>query len=194
MILPCQPFVSDTLAKRLQRFKGKALIGPRSGSKTRDFSVPERLPPGPLQELLGFTVVRVESFAPTRNEPVALGNATYDAMLWREELDSDQRALATFAGAFHPGAPALVEKDNFRYLACLASKPLLDKILCDFCVWSGLALSAPLGDLRLRRRGYLQFAFNYGTSPASVPAPADAQFLLGSLRLPAAGVAAWRIR
>lgn len=193
LILPGQPFVSDALAERLHRFKGKALIGPRSGSKTRDFSVPERLPPGPLQELLGVTVVRVESFAPTRNEPVALGNATYDAILWREELDSDQTALATFAGDFHPGAPALVEKDNFRYLACLASKPLLDKILCDFCVWSGLALTAPLGDLRLRRRGDLQFAFNYGTRPADAPAPPDAEFLLGSRRLPVAGVAAWKI-
>ncbi len=193
LILPCQPYVSETLVDRLRSFSGKTLVGPRSGSKTRDFSIPDQLAPGPLRDLLGLTVLRVESFAPAHVEAVQLGNTQYNAVLWREELETDKQVLATFVGEFHPGTAALVESGNFRYLACLASKPLLDKILSDFCEWSGIELSAPLGDVRLRRRGKLRFAFNYGATPAEAPAPDDAQFLLGSRRLPAAGVSAWRI-
>ncbi len=194
LILPCQPFVSEELAQHLSAFPGKVLIGPRSGSKTQDFAIPAKLAPGPLRDLLGITVVRVESLAPENLEPVQLGNGLFEAALWREELETENRVLASFAGDFRPGAPALVERGNFRYLACLATKPLLDKLTSDFCNWSGIEMASPLGDVRLRRRGELQFAFNYGSAPADSPAPADAEFVLGSRRLSTAGVAAWIVR
>lgn len=194
LILPCQPHVSEALAERLGTFKGKALIGPRSGSKTRDFSIPDHLAPGPLRDLLGLSVVRVESLAPGRVEAVQIGDTQYDAVLWREHLETDNPVLGRFTGDFHSGSPALVQNENLRYLACLASKPLLDKIIMDFCEWSEIEMVPTLNEVRIRRRGELQFAFNYGAGPAEAPAPAGAEFLLGSRTLPAAGVAAWTLR
>ena len=192
LILPCQPYVSEALAERLQNFQGKVLIGPRSGSKTRDFAIPAQLAPGPLRALLDLSVQRVESLAPGHPEAVQLGNQRYEAALWREELKTDTAVLATFAGDFHPGTPALIEHRNFRYLACLARKPLLDKVVSDFCEWSELETISPLKDVRLRRRGDLRFAFNYGSTAAEIPAPAGVEFLLGARMLPSAGVAVWR--
>lgn len=194
LILPCQPYVSEALAERLRKFKGKTLIGPRSGSKTRDFTIPGELAPGPLRDLLGLSVLRVESFAPEQIEPIQLGNAQYDAVLWREHVETDKQVLANFVSDFHPGSPALIQHENFQYLACLASKPLLDKIISGFCGWAEIEMVPSLSDVRLRRRGELQFAFNYGACPAEAPAPANAQFVLGDRNLPAAGVAAWTIR
>ncbi len=191
LVVPCQPHVSEDLAARLKKYRGKVLIGPRSGSKTRDFAVPAQLAPGPLGPLLGLSVQRVESLAPTHIETVLLGNQRYAAGIWREHLETDSKVLATFAGEFRTGMPAMVERQNFRYLACLAQKPLLDKIIADFCDWSGLEMTAPLADLRVRRRGNLSFAFNYGQAEAEAPATAESTFLLGGRMVPPAGVAAW---
>jgi hypothetical protein len=57
---------------------------------------------------------------------------------------------------------------------------------------AGLAPQVLAGGLRLRRRGRLQFAVNYGPATATAPAPADARFVLGTHRLPPVGVPAWR--
>ncbi len=192
VVIPCLPFVSEDLAERLRNYHGKVLIGPRTGSKTRDFSIPAQLAPGPLAPLLGLTVSRVESLAPVHPESVQLGNERYEAGLWRENLETDAKVLASFAGDYRPGAAALIERRNFRYLGCLAKKPLLDKIIADFCEWSGLELLTPLSDVRVRRRGDLCFAFNYGPTEAKAPAPDGSAFLLGGPSLPPAGVAAWQ--
>lgn len=51
-------------------------------------------------------------------------------------------------------------------------------------------------DLRIRRRGEVVFAVNYGPETidlsSCVPAAATLEFILGGLLLPPAGVAAWR--
>jgi beta-galactosidase len=45
--------------------------------------------------------------------------------------------------------------------------------------------------LRLRTRGRLRFAINYGDEPLSVPAPAGAKFVLGGPVVNPVDVAAW---
>ncbi len=192
LILPAQPVISDGLIERLQAFEGKTLIGPRSGSKSRDFTIPDQLAPGPLTDLLGLSVLRVESLPPEHRESVRIGNRQESAELWREIVETDSRVLATFEGDYRSGTPALVENGNFRYLACLASKALRDQVISDFCSWAGIEMTAPLGDLRLRQLGALQFAFNYGTETREIPAPPDKELLLGTRQLPPAGVAVWR--
>lgn len=50
---------------------GVLVLGPRTGSKTRSFSIPATLPPGPeLQELLPIKVARVEARRPLDRETV----------------------------------------------------------------------------------------------------------------------------
>jgi hypothetical protein len=53
-------------------------------------------------------------------------------------------------------------------------------------------------DLRVRRRGDLRIAINYGPEPIDladwIPGAADFDFLQGERRLSTAGVAIWRCR
>jgi beta-galactosidase len=57
--------------------------------------------------------------------------------------------------------------------------------------WADVKGLPDLGDLRLARRGKLHFAFNYGSTPASVPASPTADFLVGGRELAPVDVAIW---
>jgi beta-galactosidase len=46
--------------------------------------------------------------------------------------------------------------------------------------------------LRIRRRGGLTFAFNFGAQPVRAPAPANATFVLGDALLKTGDVCAWQ--
>jgi beta-galactosidase len=56
---------------------------------------------------------------------------------------------------------------------------------------AGLDAAALPDGLRLRRRGALRFAINYGAEPRPVPAPPDATFVLGGPIVGPVDVAAW---
>lgn len=64
VILPCLPIVPDALVYSLKNFDGAVVVGPRSGSRTDDFSIPTELTPGSLQTLLPIKVVKSESLPP----------------------------------------------------------------------------------------------------------------------------------
>ena len=67
ILVPPLPIVRPEFLDALRRSSGLVLFGPRLGSKTANFRIPENLPPGPLQELLPLRVLRVDSlpcFAP----------------------------------------------------------------------------------------------------------------------------------
>ena len=66
----------------------------------------------------------------------------------------------------------------------------------DFFAWlvkeAGLKPERVPKGLRLRRRGDLDFAFNFADQVSEVPAPATAHFLLGSREIQPGEVAIWR--
>ncbi len=188
VVIPSLPVVSDALVEGLRRFGGQVLIGPRSGSKTRDYQIPAELPPGPLQALLPLRITRVESLRPGVLETVDFGDRALHASHWREQVSTDLEPEARFAD----GKGALYRQGHVRYLACWAEADLRAALMEALCQDAGIeTLRLPPG-LRLRRCGELRFAFNYGTGEVTVPAPADATFVLGARELLRAGVAAWR--
>ncbi|HEU0223728.1 MAG TPA: beta-galactosidase, partial [Paracoccaceae bacterium] len=60
VLIPALFAWTEALREAIGAFQGLTLIGPRSGSKRRDFAIPPSLPPD-LPELLPATVLRVES-------------------------------------------------------------------------------------------------------------------------------------
>ena len=139
---------------------GIVAFGPRSGSKTRRFSIPPELPPGPLQRLLRSRVIEVSSMRPGVKIAVA-GAISGHAERWREVVETRAETLANFAD----GAPALVASDNYLYLACWPDAGALGSLMALLCRKAGLSTIALPADVRLRRRGDLTFAFNYGETP-----------------------------
>ena len=78
------------------------------------------------------------------------------------------------------------------YLATLSDAAFTTDLLEALCAEAGVATLRLPDDLRLRRRGDLVFALNYGAVPATAPAPAGTTFLIGGREIGARDVAIWR--
>ena len=191
VVLPAQATVTRALVDSLKTSGAQIVIGPRSGSKTANISIPDGLPPDLLRELVPMRVWRVESLRPGVEAPVQFGESSYAAHQWREdvELHAGARAEATYIDC---GRPAVVSSDRYRYLAGVFEPALIRAVLAAAARDADIACRDLPAGLRLRRRGALCFAFNYGDDAVDVDVPPNATWLLGSARLRASGVGVWR--
>lgn len=190
VVVPTLAVVDEGFVARLAASDAQVVIGPRTGAKTREFAIPPGLPPGPLATLLPMRVWRVEALRAEVAEPVLVhGKPVGSFSCWRDLVEPGEGVEVD--ARFADGHPALLRHGPLRYVAARLDDALLRSVLQQAAHDAGIATQALGGGVRLRRRGGLQFAINYGPGDASAPAPADARFVLGSHRLPPAGVAAW---
>ncbi|WP_323007190.1 beta-galactosidase [Pseudorhodobacter sp.] len=134
-------------------YEGAALIGPRTNSKTADFSIPTPLPPNLPR--LDCVVARVETLPPDLPVPLAMGGSF---TLWREKLEGSARVVEYTTD----GWPALVAVDGLHYLAGLPDEPALARILTRLCAAQGIDTTPLPNGLRCRQSGAHRFWFNYG--------------------------------
>lgn len=190
VLVPTLPILREPALRALKAAQGLVVLGPRTGSKTESYQIPEGLPPGaPLQQQLGIKVTRVESLPPGMVETLKWEGQRYRARLWLEHLEAKAGVQASWGD---PGRPALVEQGRFFYLGCAAAQDFLLDWFEHLAQRVGLQpVRLPEG-VRLRRRGGITFAFNRGSESWYVPVPRGAQFLLGNDKVPPQGVCAWR--
>ena len=181
VVVPCLPIVDAALVDRLEQFPGQIAIGPRSGSKTRDFAIPDDLAPGPLRRLFPATVARVESLRPG----VGHDGDGFRIEQWLEYVEGEAEAELTA----HDGTVASWRHGRIRYLAAWPTEALATILLSRAARDAGLATHDLPTGVRLRRTADRCFAFNYGASPAELPATVQGEVILGSRTLQAAGVA-----
>ena len=187
VLVPCLPHVSEAALAAFRAAGALILFGPRSGSKTRHFSIPEGLPPGPLRELIDIKVVEVASLRPGLAEHV-IGDISGTMSRWRENLETGPHVSAL--ADFDDGHAAFAQDGQCFYLAGWPDKPLLNQAMRHLAERARLEpVELPAG-IRLRRRGGLTFAFNYGANPWNVPVE-PARLVLGSARLEPSGIAIW---
>ncbi|MCA3256352.1 MAG: beta-galactosidase [Alphaproteobacteria bacterium] len=181
-VVPCLPIMPEALRGALARLDGPVLIGPRTGSRTADFRIPDALPP---DGQLPLKVVRVESLRPG----LELAGEGTTVRRWFETLETALPAEESLTD----GRPLVVRAGAARYLAGWPDRALLDRLVERLAGEAGLD-PIPLPDgLRLRRAGDLRFAFNYAPEPLRIDGLlADAEVLVGGPDLPPAGVAVWR--
>jgi beta-galactosidase len=182
-VIPCMPIIPHGLVERLKAFAGQIVVGPRSGSKTADFSIPANLAPGALQDLIPLRVTRVESLRPGLVESAGSGVVS----LWLENVEADiAPEVSTDSGrgiCYRHGA--------IRYIAGCADATLLGDIHECAATDAGLATIKLADGVRVRRDGDLLFAFNYGNEQAD--APADGEIIVGQAQMVPAGVTVKRI-
>ena len=196
VVLPGLPILSGGLIDQLQSLDAEVLALPRTGSKTETFHIPENLAPGRLQDLIDLKVTHVESLRPGVIEPVLFDDqSVLNVERWREHVETS----AGVQVRYQDGAPFWVQEGHVHYLAGWPDLFLFGGIV-ERIIKAGSATQdiemTPTGlDLRLRRLGDLQFAFNYGSDPQSLShiAPDNAEFVIGGLELAQAGVAAWKV-
>ena len=180
VVLPCLPIVPDGLTERLQGFPGQIVIGPRSGSRDRDFAIPDGLAPGPLRALFPGKVVRVESLRPG----LAHRGDGWEIARWREDLETSSELELSAAD----GTPACWKNGPVRYLSAWPEPALASMVLARAAQDAGLPLHSLPKGLRLRRAGNRIFVFNYAPQTLDLPSSLAGKIMLGGRALPPAGV------
>ncbi|MGI9437815.1 MAG: beta-galactosidase [Geminicoccaceae bacterium] len=189
VMIPSLAMISATADEAFSAYEGEMIVGPRSGSKTRHMQIPDDLPPGRLQQWLGLKIAAVGSLPPEVDETVQWQGKTYPLAVWREEILTSLEPEVRFAD----GRPAACRSDRWHYLGFWPDLVFLMDYI------EGVLESLEIGvqrlpeKLRLRHRGNLAFAFNYGSEPIKVPAPEGTQFLVGGIDLAPHDVAVWRL-
>ncbi|MEO0982104.1 MAG: beta-galactosidase [Pseudomonadota bacterium] len=193
LLVPSLPIAPPALVGAVKKSNIRAVFGPRSFSKTPHFAIPETLPPGPLQDLLPLKVVRSESFPRDHRERGAFDGVPVAGQWWLDHVETDLEPLA----ATEAGRGLLYEASGVHYFTTAPEPAFLTRLLRRVVAEIGLdVVDLPEG-VRLRRRGGLRYAFNYGAKAAVLPdgvAAPDADLLVGERTLPPAGVAIWRDR
>jgi beta-galactosidase len=178
---------TEALRTAVSEFEGHLLIGPRTGSKTENFSTPARLAPDLPSNLLDLKVMRIDSIDPALEVEVKGSGGVH---LWRERIES--RAEVVIED--EEGWPVLLRQGRIYYLGASGTKALTQRIADYLMAEADVeGITLPAG-VRCRTRSGMRVYVNYGSSAATLtPASDEAGYVLGSAELPAAGVTVARL-
>ena len=185
VVVPCLPYISPEAMAAFKGTKAKIMFGPRSGAKTRDFAISPQLPPGDLQELIALKITQVASLRPGLTVPVAGVELSGKAWRWREWVESELPPTLSF----DDGTGAMYAQGHVSYLAFWPQDDLLNAIVRAHVISAKIDVLDLPEHVRLRRRGKLTFAFNYGPTEWSVPE--GAKMVLGGRMVGPQQVAVW---
>ncbi len=189
VIAPALPVIYDDWLENLKACGKRLVIGPRSGAKTEEFGYPASLPPGPLQSLIDIRVTSIETLREDCPEPLDYGGKTYESLVWRECIEAGD---AEVVARYEDDGAAVVRQGRVDYLGTLTDDAFLRDYLRAVCEGQSIETRVLDEDLRIRRRGDLVFAFNYGEKALADVVPEDAELLLGERVIGARDLAIWR--
>lgn len=186
VLVPSLFHLDEQALAALETTDAEVLLGPRTGSKSRDFAISPELPPGPAARLVPFRVLEVSSLRPGLAEPVT-GTVEGAVERWRDHAEAGEGAEVE--ARFGDGGPALLCRGRRSALCGWPDSTLLDTVVERLAARAGLACAVLPEGIRLRRRGPLTLAFNYGDE--AWPLPAGAVPRLGRSPLAPGEVAIW---
>jgi beta-galactosidase len=186
IVVPPLPVVSAEFIERLAASGAQVVLGPRTGSKTANLTIPAKLPPGDgIQQLIPIRVWRVESMRPNVTEKVGQRG---EARHWRDFIETGHGVQ--IEASFADGHPAVVRNGSVLYLASLFDEALTQDIFLNVAKAAGIN-AAPLPEgIRISRRGGLTYVFNYNATPYKIPAAAS--FIVGQEEVEPQGVAIYK--
>lgn len=175
VIVPSLPYLDAKTFETLKSTDAQILMGPRTGSKTKDLQIPKNLAPGLVQELVPLKIVQSESLPDLVTESVIYKNNSVQAGIWLDYIETALEPMAITAS----GQGVLYRQDNYALLATVPDQAFLKAIFSDFLAVAGLKVLDLPSDLRVRRHGDLSYIFNYG--PAPLPAPERVNEMTGTI-------------
>ncbi len=183
VFVPSLPILPDGFVAKLAALKAPVLIGPRSGSKTQHFAIPEKLAPGELADLIPIKVTRVESLRAGLKE----SEQDWSISRWREDIEGE--AEIEF-GDRRRGV--VFRRGHARYLAAWADQTLLGRVIGKMAKEARIDLVPMKKGLRLRRTASHVFAFNFSDAPLNVAGHGDGAPVIGKTIIPPAGFTVWK--
>lgn len=158
VVVPNLLHIDESSEKSFSNTNAQLLFGPRAGSKTFDLVIPENLAPGPLANLLPFTVSRVESLRPG----IVIRAGDHAISKWREHLEL--KAEPDHAYYMPDKTPACVRFGRVSYFAGWPDDNLLADVLANAASCAGLPTQPMPAGLRVRAMGKHKIYINYGTA------------------------------
>ncbi|MCW5721529.1 MAG: beta-galactosidase [Devosia sp.] len=173
---------TEELREAVADFDGYLLLGPRTGSKTKNYAIPAKLGPDLSPNLLDARVVRVDSVPPHVSVPVKGGGST---RLWREKVETRGEVVMEDS----EGVPVLIAQGKLYYLTASGDRALMQCIADHLIAEADLpVLNLPAG-VRARSRGGFRIYVNYSSGSATLnPAADEAGYVVGGAEISAAGV------
>ncbi len=144
------------LKERLATSGSVVLLGPRTGSRTAEFRIPDALPPD--WDAPGVTVERVESLRPDLRVPLSAGGAVHT---WVERCSGEAEVVERTRS----GLPILFRRGRIRYLAGWPDAEAMHRILREAATEAGLPAFDLPDCLRTRVTDRGRFWANYGGEP-----------------------------
>jgi beta-galactosidase len=142
----------DQLLLLLETFTGIALLGPRSGSKSKNMTIPTSLPPAIPN--FDCKVSYVETFSRGSDRSLVAGGAV---RTWQETVETTEAVSERTVD----GSAVLIGDKQLRYLAAWPETEAMTRILGSLAVEAGLeVISMPEG-VRRRCTGSHEFVFNH---------------------------------
>ncbi|MEM7665052.1 MAG: beta-galactosidase [Pseudomonadota bacterium] len=184
VMVPSLPIVPRGFAARIAALDCPVLIGPRSGSKTDSFCIPDGLAPGDVRALISLTVTRVESL----RDGVEEAGDGWSITRWREDVDSDLEPEFGLAD----GRGIVFRHEGVRYCAGWPDRELLRLLIGRMASEADVSLLPLPKGLRMRTTQKCIFAHNYSTGPIDCASLNLGQPLVGETVIPPAGVAIWK--
>lgn len=86
--------IDKSFIHKIQKSEVKIFAGPRTGSKTKDFQIPDNLGPGVLQDILPIKVSRSESLR--HSVKMAVKSADFFGHSYREIIETDLDPILSF--------------------------------------------------------------------------------------------------
>ena len=190
VLIPSLPIVPPALLQALSATEAAVVIGPRTGSRTREFHIPAGLPPGPLQSLLPLTVIASESLPADLRIPATYRTQSVAGQWWLDHVQTELSPLVTDES----GRGLLYRHRTLHAFTTVPDDAFLTAVLHSLCDERGVP-NTPLPEgLRVRRCGAAMYAFNHAPVPRTIPAALRRGALdLGDWTLPPAGVARWSL-
>ncbi len=173
---------TEELRTAIAEFEGRLLIGPRTGSRTQNFAIPDRLAPDLPTNMLDLKVARIDSTDPKHEVLVKDGGAV---RLWRERVDAN----ATVVMEDEENFPVLLSQGKLFYLAASGDKALVQRVVDYLLAEADTPTLALPAAVRCRVRGGFRVYFNYGAVGATLAAaPDETRYVIGGAEIAAAGV------
>ncbi len=191
VIAPCLPIINDAFIERCQHANVHLIVGPRTGSKTSEFSLAHNLAPGKLQELIDIKVLSVETLRHDCGSTFEFLGNNYIAEKWNEELvvGADVDILADLEN----GYPAVVQNHKVTYIATLTDNEFLTALFTHIAKQHHIQTVLLPQDIRLALRGNYGVLVNYGGNEKEVALPYKVMCLLGSLSVEAYSVTVFKL-
>jgi len=191
VLLPSVPVLTEEICSALRSSGALVFATALTGSRTPDGKIPPGLPPGLLAHAFDVRVEQIETLPDFEPVEVLIDEKVFRGERWREMITTGSEVRARFAD----GKPAWVRNGRFQYAGFWPGEGLMTELIGRLCDEAGLARRDVGRDLRLRRAGDIQFAFNYGPGWQDLrqigAPPGKAGYLIGGADLAPFDIAAW---